>query len=264
MGLKRVAIIGANCYEWAMSYLGVTTAGIVVVPLDKELRQEEIAELVKVSEVDAVIYHKKSKPYFEEKIYDLKYFINMHEKSEGDDFELKELIKKGNELLEGGSSLYDDVKIDPNEMGILLFTSGTTGMSKGVMLSHGNICCDLMISPTVLQVNTWDKFFSVLPLHHTYACTDDFLMPIYKGASIAYCEGLKYIVKNLSEAQPTMFLGVPALFENFYTKIWKNARKSGKEKLLKRVIKVNRHTKKIGLDLGNIFFKQIRSLLVAR
>jgi long-subunit acyl-CoA synthetase (AMP-forming) len=149
-------------------------------------------------------------------------------------------------------------------MGILLFTSGTTGIAKAVMLSHKNICIDLMIAPTILKVNPWDIFFSVLPLHHTYACTDDFLMPIYKGASIAYCEGLRYIVDNLSEARPTMFLGVPLIFESLYSKIWKNVRKQGKEGLLKKVIKVNRVTKKIGLDLGKIFFKQITSLFGGR
>lgn len=94
-------------------------------------------------------------------------------------------------------------------MSVLLFTSGTTGVSKGVMLSHKNIAADLMAAPTVLKVMPSDVFFSLLPLHHTYECTCGFLMPLYKGAAIAYCEGLKYIVKNLAEARPTFFLGVP-------------------------------------------------------
>ena len=80
------------------------------------------------------------------------------------------------------------------------------------MLNHKNLAADLMVSPTVLKVNTWDIFFSVLPLHHTYECTCGFLMPLYKGAAIGYCQGLKYIVKNLQEVRPTMFLGVPAIF----------------------------------------------------
>ena len=104
------------------------------------------------------------------------------------------------------------------------------------MLSHKNICFDLMIAPTILKVNTWDIFFSVLPIHHTYEGTCGFLMPLYKGAAIAYCEGLKYIVKNLSEVRPTMFLGVPALFETLYKTIMKNVRKQGKEKLVRKVM----------------------------
>ena len=82
-------------------------------------------------------------------------------------------------------------------MGVLLFTSGTTGIAKGVMLSQTNICCDLMSAPTLLDTNERDTFFSVLPIHHTYECTCGFLMPMYKGACIGYCEGLKYIQKNL-------------------------------------------------------------------
>lgn len=89
-------------------------------------------------------------------------------------------------------------------------------------------------------------------------------MPIYKGAAIAYCEGLKYITKNLAEVKPTMFLGVPLIFESMYKKIWKNVRKQGKEKMLKKVLKLNRKTKKIGLDLGNLFLKEIRAVFGGR
>lgn len=149
-------------------------------------------------------------------------------------------------------------------MSILLFTSGTTGVSKGVMLSHGNIAEDLMAAPTMLKVYETDIFFSVLPVHHTYECTCGFLMPLYKGAAIAYCEGLKYITKNLAEIKPTLFLGVPALFEKLYKKIWQNVRKQGKEKLLKKVIKINNKTKKIGINLGKIFFKDILAVFGGR
>ena len=157
-----------------------------------------------------------------------------------------------------------EAEIDSDAMSVILFTSGTTGTSKGVMLNHKNLAADLMVSPTVLKVNTWDIFFSVLPLHHTYECTCGFLMPLYKGAAIGYCQGLKYIVKNLQEVRPTMFLGVPAIFENLYRTIWKNIRKQGKEKLVKRMIGLNRLTKKIGLDLSGKLFRQITSVFGGR
>jgi len=89
-------------------------------------------------------------------------------------------------------------------------------------------------------------------------------MPLYRGAAIAYCEGLKYIVRNLSEVRPTMFLGVPVLFENLYKKIWQNVRKKGKEKSLRRIIAVNNKTKKIGIDLGKIFFRDILAVFGGR
>ena len=149
-------------------------------------------------------------------------------------------------------------------MSELLFTSGTTGIAKGVMLSHKNICFDLMIAPTILNVNTWDIFFSVLPIHHTYEGTAGFLMPLYKGAAIAYCEGLKYIVKNLSEVNPTMFLGVPAIFEVLYKTIWKNIRKQGKENLVKKVMSVSNFTEKFGLNLKRKLLKDIYKVFGTR
>ena len=267
---KRIAVMGDNCYEWAMAYLAVVCGVGIVVPLDKELNDTEIENLLIEAEVDCIFYTNRFTKMMEGIISrgnvksELMY-INMDGK-ELKEFELSTagLLQLGKKELEAGNRDFLDAQVTRHNMGILLYTSGTTGIAKAVMLSHKNICTDLMIAPTVLKVNDWDMFFSVLPLHHTYACTDDFLMPIYKGASIAYCEGLRYIVDNLAEARPTMFLGVPLIFENLYSKIWKNVRKQGKEKLLKRVIKVNRVTKKIGIDLGKVFFKQITSLFGGR
>jgi len=179
------------------------------------------------------------------------------------DFHLKEITEAGKVLIEKGNREFLDAQIQRDVMSIILFTSGPPG-SPRVMLSHGNIVEDLMASPTLLEVRPTDVFFSVLPIHHTYECTCGFLMPLYRGASIAYCEGLKYIVKNLSEARPTIFLGVPLIIESLYKKIWQNAKKSGKADTLKRVIAINRKTKKIGIDLAPIFFKKIQDLFGGR
>jgi long-chain acyl-CoA synthetase len=184
--------------------------------------------------------------------------------TEGDIIALADLVAEGKSLVEAGNRDFIDAQINNEEMSIILFTSGTTGVSKGVMLSHKNIVVDIMLATTVMFIDENDMFFSVLPVHHTYECTCGFLVPIYKGASIAYCEGLKHIVKNLSEAKPTVFLGVPALFESMYTKIWQGVRKKGKEDTLKKVIKINNKTKKIGIDLGAKFFKDIRAVFGGR
>ncbi len=266
---KRIAVIGENCYQWATGYLAAVCGTGVVVPLDKELSAEELKQLVIRADVECVLFQSKFEGMFKEMKASgdtkLSVLVNFTaEENTEDVYSWAQIIEEGKKLIEEGNREFIDAEIDNEIMNIILFTSGTTGMSKGVMLSHKNISADLMIAPTVFKVYDDDIFFSVLPLHHTYACTCDFLMPLYKGCAIAYCQGLKYITKNLAEAQPTMFLGVPALFEKLYSTIWKNVRKQGKEDLLKKVIKVNRKTKKIGIDLGKIFLKQITAVFGGR
>lgn len=266
---KKIAIIGANTHKWAISYLATVCGTGIVVPLDKELPATTLEDLVEQSGVSAVIYDKKYENTFAEirknKNNNLDILINMQGEEDNDiSLSWNNLLEKGKNLVNEGDKRFIDAQIMRDKMSILLFTSGTTGVSKGVMLSHGNIAEDLMAAPTILKVYPTDIFFSVLPVHHTYECTCGFLMPLYKGAAIAYCEGLKYITKNLAEIKPTMFLGVPAIFELLYKKIWQNVRKQGKEKLLKRVIKINNKTKKIGINLGNIFFKDILAVFGGR
>lgn len=266
---KRIAVIGENCYQWATSYLAAVCGTGIVVPLDKELSAEELKNLVIRADVECVLFQKKFEDMFK-KMKDsgdtkLNVLVNFtSEEEKGGVYSWSQLVKEGKKLVEEGNIEFTDAEIDNEAMSIILFTSGTTGKSKGVMLSHKNIAADLMIAPTVFKVFPTDIFFSVLPLHHTYECTCNFLMPLYKGAAIAYCQGLKYITKNLEEVKPTMFLGVPAVFEKLYSTIWKTVKKQGKEDLLKKVIRVNRKTKKVGIDLGKIFFKQITAVFGGR
>ena len=266
---KRIAVIGENCYQWATSYLAVICGTGVVVPLDKELSAMELKQLVIEAEVSGVMFTKKYREIFKEMKTSGDTDIEILVDLTGDDeeegiFKWSNLVAEGRMLLDGGDRSFVEAEIIADEMSELLFTSGTTGIAKGVMLSHKNICFDLMIAPTILNVNTWDIFFSVLPIHHTYEGTCGFLMPLYKGASIAYCEGLKYIVKNLAEVSPTMFLGVPALFETLYKTIMRNVRKQGKEGLVKKVMSVNKVTRKIGLDLNKLLLKDILKVFGGR
>ena len=245
---KRIAVSGANGYYWAISYLAVVCGVGVVVPLDKELPENELSQLTKDAEVSLVLCAENMENKFPK--------IKKYTFEEG----IPKLIEKGKKLLEKGDRSYLDVEIVRDEMSILLFTSGTTGISKGVMLSHGNIVEDLMASPTVLKVNPWDIFFSVLPLHHTYECTCGFLMPLYKGASIAYCQGLKYMQKNLAEVKPTMFLAVPAIFELLDKKIWQSIRAKGKENQVRSLMKLSRAAHKMGLKTFDKAFEDIRAV----
>ena len=268
---KRISVIGENCYQWATSYLAAVCGTGVVVPLDKELSAQELKQLVIEADVAAVLFTKKYEEMFKDMMASgdtkLELLVNLNG-SAGDEAEgilsWEGLVEEGKKLVEGGDRSFIDAEIYADEMSVLLFTSGTTGIAKGVMLSHRNICEDLMSAPTILNVNTWDIFFSVLPVHHTYECTCGFLMPLYKGASIAYCEGLKYIVKNLAEVRPTMLLAVPLIFENLYNNIMKNVRKQGKEGLVRKVLAVNKVTKKIGLDLNKLLLKDILKVFGGR
>ena len=266
---KRIAVIGENCYQWATSYLAVICGTGVVVPLDKELGAGELKQLCIEAEVSAVMFTEKYAETFKEMkgsgdtSIELLIKLNGHKEFE-DMLTWSGLIAEGKSLMDGGDRSFVDAEIAYDEMSELLFTSGTTGIAKGVMLSHKNICFDLMIAPTILNINTWDIFFSVLPIHHTYEGTCGFLMPLYKGAAIAYCEGLKYIVKNLSEVRPTMFLGVPAIFEALYKTIWKNIKKQGKESAVKKVMAINKFTKKLGFDLNKKFLKDVYKVFGGR
>ncbi len=266
---KRIGVIGPNSYEWALSYMAVVCGTGIVVPLDKELSAAELKQQAIEAELSCVILDKKYRAVFEEiaASKDTKIEILIDKTLEEDEngvLSLKKLIDKGNGLLENGDTSFTKAEIDNKEMNILLFTSGTTGISKGVMLSHRNIAEDLMVSPTVMKLNPEDCFFSVLPLHHTYECTSGFLMPMYKGCSIAYCEGLKYILSNMQEVKPTFFLGVPAIFEMIYKKIMANVRKQGKEKSLAAALKVNKASRFIKIDMSDRLFKDIKALFGGR
>ncbi len=267
---KRISIIGETNYQWESTYLAVIGGVGIVVPLDKELSKEDLKYLIKDADVSAVFYDKKFASMFKEILDEgdtsLKYLISMDVDDEGTSGSIswKGLIREGKELLSSGDRRFIDAEIIADEMAVILYTSGTTGFAKGVMLSNTNLVENLMAAPTILNVNSWDIFFSVLPVHHTYECTCAFLMPLYKGASIAYMEGLKYITKNLEEVRPTMLLGVPVLIETLYKRIWKAVREKGKEKTLRKLLAINHQTRKFGIDISRPFTKDILKVFGGR
>lgn len=258
LGLKgsNIAIIGENSYEWSISYLAVVNGVGTAVPLDKELPVDELMNLIKTAGVKCIIYSNTYSHYFESS--DIQSKINMNF-SNTDQLSLSKLISEGKSLISNGSYAYMDIKIDPDEMKILLFTSGTTDTAKGVMLCHRNIVSDIMSTCRIVAVYPSDRLLSILPIHHTFECSLGILLPLYAGASVAFCEGLKYIPKNLAEAKTTILLGVPLIFESIYDKIWKQAEKSGKAKTLKKAVNFNDFMKKFGIDLSRKLFKDIHA-----
>ena len=268
MGLKgkRVAVISENRYEWGAAYLAVATGVGVIVPLDKALPDNEIESLMIRSEIEAIIYSNKYDTIMnhvkEQGNTKVKYFISMDlEKKENDIYSQKELMEDGKKLIEEGNREFLDAKIDAEAMGIMLFTSGTTAMSKAVMLSHKNICANLMDIAAVIKLVPEDRMLSFLPLHHTFECTVGFLYPISKGCSIAFCEGIRHIADNVKEYQITAMISVPILFEGMYKKVMKSIEKKGKLETVKKGIKISNFLLKFGIDIRRKIFKEIHDNL---
>ncbi len=231
---KRIAVIGKNSYQWCVSYLASSIVGIVV-PIDKELHTDDIINFMNVSQTVCILGDSKNLDTVLDNIEKVEnpdtIFVSFDKKEDKNSFE--NLISSGKTLYENGVDDFDKIEIDPDELRILLFTSGTTGSAKGVCLSQRNICSNILSTYGIVKVKRSDLFFSILPLHHTYECTLGFLLPIYSGASIAHCEGLRYILKNLSEFHPSVILCVPLLLENMHKNILKNMNKSLPEKYKK-------------------------------
>ena len=220
---SRIAVIGKNSYSWAVSYLASVIVGVVV-PIDKELLIDDIANFVNMSDSKVVLCDEKFANLISDNIgkFNNKDLLKINFNSDKDTDSYKSfsaLINLGKKLIEDGDTSFDDIIIDPDEMHIILFTSGTTGNAKGVCLSHKNICSCIMSTYGIVKVKRSDHVLSVLPLHHTYECTLGYLLVIYSGACISYCEGLRYINKNIEEFRPSIFLCVPLLLEKMLKKI---------------------------------------------
>lgn len=265
---KKVAVIGENSYKWYMSYLAITTGVGVVVPLDKELPANEIENLLNRSKAGCIIYSSKK----EEVIFEIKkkvskdiIFINMDkQKSDNDSLSLLEVIEDGKRYIAEGNTSYMDYEYSDRDFKILLFTSGTTAQSKGVMLCHRNVIAVLEGAPGMLKVNPKDRFFSVLPMHHIYESIVGSMYPLVNGASVAICTGLKYVSQELQETNPSIIVGVPLLLEHMYNKIAKTIRAQGKEELVKKMTKLTDSLGTIGYKLKKVIFKQVHGALGGR
>lgn len=232
LGLKdeNIAVIGKNSYNWAVSYLAATIVGVVV-PIDKELQSNDVINFLNVSSAKAILGDDKYLKNLAEnkEAIDNKSTLLINFNSEKDTNLYKSyslLLENGYNLLEEGNKEFDNIKIDPDAMKVLIFTSGTTGNAKGVCLSHKNITSNIMSTFGIVKVKRNDQVLSILPLHHTYECTLGFLLVIYSGGCISYCEGLRHITNNISEFRPTVILCVPLLLEKMYKKIENTVRKS--------------------------------------
>jgi long-chain acyl-CoA synthetase len=265
MGLKdkRIAVIGENRYEWEIAYLSVVCGTGIVVPLDKSLPENELEALIERSEVEAIFYSKKYEEILTKIKYSqsnkLKHLISMDNKQNTDGiYSQHELIEKGKELIENGNKEFLESKIDSEKMSIMLFTSGTTSMSKVVALSHKNICSNLMDIGSILDVNSEDTLLSVLPIHHVFECTVGFLFSLYKGAQTVFCDGLRHVVDNLKEYQVTVMACVPGIYERIFGMIRKNFEK---QNILEDILTKEEKYRNYTMEERKEAFKEIHEML---
>lgn len=271
MGLKdsSIAILSENRYDWGVCYLSVVNGVGVMVPMDKYLPAKEVENLIERGRVEAIFYSSSYQSVMDEVAASnnrIKCFICMDDIKDikGDKSKFKALSQikdHGKKLLGKGDRSFVDAVIDRDKMSMLLFTSGTTSMAKGVMLSHANVASNVTSVTTDIKVYRNDVHLSLLPLHHTFENTVGFLFMVYSGVCIAYCDGIKYVQQNLKEYNVSILVAVPAIFEALYRKTMEGIKKSGKEKSFRTALKISGAFRKVGIDLRKKLFKSIFSQL---
>jgi len=260
---KRIAVIGENRYEWEIAYLSIVCGTGIVVPLDKSLPANELELLIERSDIEAIFYTKKYSEIIQNirlsEKNKLKHLISMDNDENGEGiYSQKELIQEGKKLIEEGNNEFLNAKINPKEMKIMLFTSGTTSRSKVVALSHENICTNLMDIGSVLDVTQDDVFLSILPIHHVFECTVGFLFSLYRGAETVFCDGLRHIVENLNEYHVTVMACVPGIYERIFMMIRKKLEKQGK---LEEILENEEKYKNSSMQKRKEAFKEIHDML---
>lgn len=267
---KRIAIIAENRYEWALSYLSIVNGTGVAVPLDKHLPENEIANLLERSDSEAIIFSKKYKECMEniaKTNSKIKLFICM------DDIVLDKdkkfvtmtyMMEVGIKALIKNNKTFTGNTINNEELAVLLFTSGTTSASKGVLLSHKNISASVSSCSALFAPNKDDIHLSMLPLHHTFENTIGFLFAVYSGICISYCEGIKHLADNLKEFDASILIAVPAIYEAIYKKLKDGIKKSGKEKLVNTLEKFSEGLYKRGINLRRLLMAPVRNKLAPR
>ena len=257
---KRVAIISKNRYEWALTYIAVLNGVGITVPLDKGLKEEEIISCLVRSKADCIVFEKEyleiMKKAKENQEIQIKEYICMDDIEEEGIKKFSDLLSNGKKLLKEGKKEYLEAKIDEEKMATIIFTSGTTSMSKAVMLSHKNITSNINDINKVEKIYNTDVNMAFLPFHHTFGSTG-LLVFLANGATNVFCDGLRHIQSNLKEYKVSVFVCVPLLLEAMYKKIMAEVEKQGKTNVIKIGTKISNFLLKLGIDIRRKLFKQI-------
>ena len=255
---KRIAIIGKNSYEWYMSYYSVLCGLGIVVPLDKGLPYEETETSLIKSKSDILLFDKTHLDLVEKlrengttavtDYYSLEEIVGYTS--------VYDIIKKGCAEMSSGNEDFLDLPINEDAMSVLLFTSGTTSKAKAVMLSQHNILSNIYMLDRVEDIRHGDVNMAFLPYHHTFGSSGQTMM-ISQGTTTVFCDGLKYIQKNIQEYHVTVFVCVPLLIEAMYKRIQMAIDKQGKRKVFERGLKISSFLRKFHIDIRRRLFKDI-------
>ncbi len=257
---KHVAIVGESSYEWICSYFSLMSIGAVTVPIDKDLPSEEIASIMNTAECEFLVYSSAVEAKMKEvrqEVACLKTSICMGDTKDTGVLKLSDIVRDGGQRYKAGDNSYYDYKIDTERMATIVFTSGTTGKGKGVMLSQTNIVTDM--TQGMYNFAITPKTMNVLPPHHTFGSTVNFVGHFAQGSEIYISSGLKHIANEIKEQQPSHLILVPLFVEALYKKVWSTAEKTGKADTLRKMIKISNALRKVGIDLRKVFFKSILS-----
>ena len=234
----HIAVVGANSYNWAVTYLAVTCSDNVIVPIDKELTADNMMDVIKDSDATVLFgdkkYIKRIEALKDQLPEGFRFICFDDVKIDGVEY-FEEYIDIGRQLYRTGTKHLANITVDPEATTAILFTSGTTGVSKGVCLSQKNICSVVMGAAGCIKVTPEDQLLSILPIHHTYECTVGFLYILYSGACISFCQGLRYITRDFKEVKPTCFITVPLLIEKVHAKIMKKMEEKTAGKLIFKI-----------------------------
>lgn len=267
---ENIAIVGENSYGWCCSFFAVMAIGSVTVPVDKELPVEDIDGIITTTGCKAVIFGRSAEAKVKEILRNggfksVEILISAAAESSVATADLAgrklttlaQLQERGEQLYKDGDNSYYDYKIDTNRLASIVFTSGTTGKGKGVMLSQANIGLDMTLGMYNFDITR--KTLHVLPPHHTFGSTVNYVGHLSQGCEVYISSGLKHVSEEIKEQQPTHLILVPAFLEAMNKKIWATARKTGKEGLLKMMMKVSDLLRKVGIDVRRKLFSSVLS-----
>ena len=259
MGLKdkHIAIVGENSYNWIVSYLAIITGVGVAVPLDKELDSEQISKLLEKGDASAVLFSKGFLSSIDEIIENskLEFAACLNDTDKYTD--VQTLINEGRQLINEGSTIYEDSIVNVNELNVIMFTSGTTGFNKGVMISQNNLLVNIEQSCKAFGI--YHKTVAVLPFHHIYENVCGMMAPIAMGMNIFINDSLKYLSKNLKLVKPEMEVMVPLFLETMEKSIRVELKRMNVEKVFENSIKVSNFLLKSGIDLRRLLFRKVHA-----